>query len=596
MSSSEELREALLNLEKARKREAHERQMAEALVAGLRALLTTEDSNELFQRLFDVMRNPLDFERAFVLIEEEGPAFKAVASSDPLFVDTVWHPKAMFRRVMEGRPTAVFDTQLVEEWRSQPEAVRRTCRSALHFSIQTLARKAIFVCTHSRTAHFSTHHSTLAKRFSALASQALNRLESEARIANLEENLRAKSQIAELNRKLAESEKRLSQARKMEAIGLLAGGVAHDLNNILSGIVTYPELILMDLAQDSPLRRPIETIRDSGVRAAEVVADLLTIARRVATGKEVVNLNSIVKRHLESPEHKELERAHPFLHIETRLDPDLLNMSASPVHIHKTLMNLVTNACEAMNGSGTITLSTTNRYLDDILKGYEEVRRGEYVVLGVADEGAGILPQDLDRIFEPFYTKKVMGRSGTGLGLAVVWNTVQDHDGYVNVLTSERGTVFELYFPVTRENLTAETTRLSLEDYTGHGEKVLVVDDEERQREIACGILNKLGYRVEAVSGGEAAVEYVRQTPVDLIVLDMVMPRGMGGKEAYEEIIKIRPGQRAIIASGYAMTEDVETAQRLGAGQYIRKPYTLEKFGIAVRKELGRKGGIPVKR
>jgi two-component system cell cycle sensor histidine kinase/response regulator CckA len=136
--------------------------------------------------------------------------------------------------------------------------------------------------------------------------------------------------------------------------------------------------------------------------------------------------------------------------------------------------------------------------------------------------------------------------------------------------------------------MAAEETQLSLKDYIGHGEKILVVDDEEKQREIACGILNKLGYRAEAVSGGEAAIAYVKENPVDLIVPDMVMPRGMGGKETYEEIIKIRPGQRAIIASGYAMTKDVETAQQLGAGQYLMKPYTLEKFGIAVKTELER--------
>ena len=150
------------------------------------------------------------------------------------------------------------------------------------------------------------------------------------------------------------------------------------------------------------------------------------------------------------------------------------------------------------------------------------------------------------------------------------------------------GAVCELHFPVTRESLAAEETPLSLQDYTGHGEKILVVDDEERQREIACGILNKLGYRAEAVSGGEAALAYVKENPVDLIVLDMVMPSGMGERETYEEIIKIRPGQRAIIASGYAMNRDVETAQQLGAGQYIKKPYTLEKFGIAVKTELER--------
>jgi PAS domain S-box-containing protein len=385
---------------------------------------------------------------------------------------------------------------------------------------------------------------------------------------------------------LRESEERLSRARKMESLGLMAGGIAHDLNNILSGIVTYPELLLMDLPEESPLRKPIKTIQKSGMRAVDVVADLLTIARGVATGKEVLNLNTIVTEYLGSPEHEELEKTHSFVDFKTELNSQLLNMNSSPTHIKKTLMNLVINASEAIEGSGTVTISTVNRYLDEPLKGYEDVYQGEYVVLSVSDEGRGITPEDLERIFEPFYTKKIMGRSGTGLGLAVVWNTVQDHKGYIDIKSSEKGTAFELYFPVTRDEVTAKREDVPLEDYLGHGEKILVVDDEERQREIACGILTKLGYNAEAVSSGEEAIEYVKEKAVDLIVLDMVMPKGINGRKTYQEIIKIRPGQKAVIASGYAKTKEVEMAQELGAGKYIKKPYTLEKIGVAVKKEL----------
>jgi PAS domain S-box-containing protein len=389
-------------------------------------------------------------------------------------------------------------------------------------------------------------------------------------------------------RKVQALREQLHRAQKMESMGLMAGGVAHDLNNILSGIVSYPELLLMDLPEESPLRKPIETIKESGMRAADVVADLMTIARGVASSKEVLNLNTVVEEYLKSVEHQKLERTHAFVNFKTELEPDLLNMSGSPTHIKKTLMNLVTNASEAIEGSGTVVTSTLNRYLDEPLQGYEDVRMGEYTVLIVSDNGSGILPQDLERIFEPFYTKKVMGRSGTGLGLAVVWNTVQDHNGYVNVNTSEKGTVFELYFPVTREELADKREGVPLEDYQGHGEKILVVDDEERQREIASRMLTKVGYNTEAVSSGEEAIRYVKENPVDLIVLDMVMPKGINGRETYEEIIKIRPGQKAVIASGYAKTKEVDIAQKLGAGKYIKKPYTLEKIGIAVKKELER--------
>jgi len=387
-------------------------------------------------------------------------------------------------------------------------------------------------------------------------------------------------------KKRIELENKLHRSKKMESLGLMAGGVAHDLNNILSGIVSYPELLLMDLPEDSPLRKPIKTIQESGMRAADVVEDLLTIARGVATGKEVLNLNSIVTEYFESAELQKLKGIYAFVDIKVELDLDLLNMSGSSTHIKKTLMNLVTNASEAIEGSGTVTISTRNRYLDEPLKGYEDVHQGEYAVLSVSDEGSGISPEDLERIFEPFYTKKVMGRSGTGLGLAVVWNTVQDHNGYIDVKSSKKGTVFELYFPVTRKAVADEEEKVFLKDYLGHGEKILVVDDEERQREIACGMLTRLGYNAGSVSSGEEAIEYVKENPVDLIVLDMVMPKGINGRETYEEIIKIRPGQKAIIASGYAKTKEVDTAQQLGAGKYVKKPYTLEKIGVAVKEEL----------
>jgi len=181
-----------------------------------------------------------------------------------------------------------------------------------------------------------------------------------------------------------------------------------------------------------------------------------------------------------------------------------------------------------------------------------------------------------------------MERSGTGLGLAVVWNTVQDHKGYIDVKSSEKGTVFELYFPVTRDQITEDKENVPAAEYQGHGEKILVVDDEENQREIACGMLTKLDYKAEAVSSGQEAIKYVKENPVDLIVLDMVMPKGINGRDTYEEIIKIRPRQKAIIASGYAKTKEVDMAQKLGAGKYIKKPYTLEKVGLAVKEELGK--------
>jgi len=385
---------------------------------------------------------------------------------------------------------------------------------------------------------------------------------------------------------LWESEEKLARSKKMESLGLLAGGVAHDLNNVLSGIVSYPELILLDLPEDSKFRKPIETIQESGHRAAAIVQDLLTVARGVATTKEVLNLNDLVGDYLHSPEFNKLKQFHSSATVKTNFDTDLFNISGSHVHIRKVVMNLVSNASEAIEGSGNVNISTINRYIDRPLRGYDDVNIGEYVVLSVSDDGSGISPDDLERIFEPFYTKKVMGRSGTGLGLAVVWNTVQDHKGYIDVTTDENGTTFELYFPITRDEISDKVLSIPIKDYKGNGETILIVDDVESQREISCKMLDTLGYNTKAVSSGEEAVEYLKENTVDLILLDMIMDPGINGRETYERIIKIHPKQKAVIVSGFAETDEVRAAQKSGAGQYIKKPVTLEKIGLAVKEEL----------
>jgi len=387
---------------------------------------------------------------------------------------------------------------------------------------------------------------------------------------------------------LRESEEKLLRSKKMESLGLLAGGVAHDLNNVLAGIVSYPELLLMDLPEDSNLRKPIETMQESGRRAAAIVQDLLTIAKGVAITKGPLYLNDLVRDYINSPEFKKLKSFYSTVTVKTNLDKDLLNINGSHVHIRKVVMNLVSNASEAIEGSGIVTISTMNRYVARPLREYDDVNTGEYVVLSVSDDGSGISSDDLERIFEPFYTKKIMGRTGTGLGLAVVWNTIQDHRGYIDVTSDENGTIFELYFPITRDEISGKDLSLPIKEYKGNGEMILVVDDVESQREISCKMLDTLGYSTEAVSSGEEAIEYLKEHTVDLILLDMIMDRGINGRETYEGILKINPNQKAIIVSGYAETAEVKEAQKLGAGKYINKPLTLEKIGIAVKEELGK--------
>ena len=387
---------------------------------------------------------------------------------------------------------------------------------------------------------------------------------------------------------LWESEEKLARSKKMESLGLLAGGVAHDLNNILSGMVAYPELLLMDLPLDSKLREPIEVIQDSGHRAVAIVQDLLTVARGVAIIKEPLNLSEVVADYLHSPECKKLQQLHPTVSITTDLDEELLNINGSAVHIRKVVMNLVANATEAAAGGGQVAISTDNRYMDRPLRGYDDVTVGEYVVLTVSDDGPGIEPDDLQRIFEPFYTKKFMGRSGTGLGLAVVWNTVQDHKGYIDVTSGESGTTFELYFPMTRDEISEKHLSVPFDDYKGNGETVLVIDDVESQREITCRMLHTLGYQTKVACSGEEAVAYLQKNSVDLLLLDMIMDPGINGRETYERIIKIHPNQKAIIISGFAETDEVKKTQKLGAGKYIKKPFGLSRIGLAVKEELAK--------
>jgi PAS domain S-box-containing protein len=389
-------------------------------------------------------------------------------------------------------------------------------------------------------------------------------------------------------------EVRVQRMEKMEALGTLAGGVAHDLNNILSGIVGYPDLILAELPGDSPLRESILAIKRSGQKASALVQDLMMVARRGMVSTEVVNWNSLISDYMKSPEHEKIQSLHPHVGFEVLLESDLLPMKGSRVHLSNTLMNLLSNAAEAMPESGGIvTILTRNHYLKRPVKGYDAVKEGDYVVLEISDTGRGISPEVIGRIFEPFYTRKVTGRSGTGLGLAVVWGTVKDHGGYIDVQSEEgTGTKFTLYFPVTMEASTLDQSQITFVDYMGKGETILVIESVKEERELLVAMLNKLNYRVISVSSAEAAIETVETWQPDLIILDMLIEPGMDGLETYRRILKLRPGQKAIIASG-SETERVRQALDLGAGAFVEKPYAMAKIAEVVRRELDKCSRTP---
>ncbi|WP_163335700.1 ATP-binding protein [Desulfopila sp. IMCC35008] len=386
-----------------------------------------------------------------------------------------------------------------------------------------------------------------------------------------------------------EVQQKLAHAQKMEAIGTLADGVAHDLNNILSGVVSYPDLLLMQLEEDSPLRKPIKTIRSSGKKAAAIVQDLLPLARRGVKVEDNIELGAIITSYMESPEYRELLNNHPGVTINFSQSDNEYTMVGSPVHLSKTVMNLVANSVEAIQEPGTVDITLEHKYLSRRPPGFENWQAGNYICLTVADTGIGIEKQYLDRIYEPFYSRKVMGKSGTGLGMAVVWGSVEDHRGYITVeSTVGEGTSFSLFFPASRppQSPVSEVITQPGKQYRGNGQSILVVDDSRQQRQIATEILTHLGYKETSANGGEEAIRYLKANYVDLVILDMLMEPGINGLETYKHILEFRPGQKAIIASGYSNSDPVQEARVLGISEYVEKPYTVTRIGKAVHRIL----------
>lgn len=392
--------------------------------------------------------------------------------------------------------------------------------------------------------------------------------------------------------KKAEEEKlkmqqHLQQAQKMEAVGILAGGVAHDLNNILSGIVSYPDLLLATLPDDSDLRKPLETMQTAGRKAAAIVRDLLTLARRGIRVEEEIDLGGLVREYLKSAECAALLRSHENVRIvpPTVEVPQLV--TGSSVHLSNILMNIVVNAAEAMPEGGTITISLDQVSLDTQPEGFLAWRAGKYVRLTVSDTGIGIPEEFQGHVFDPFFSRKRVGSSGTGLGLAIVWGTVMDHNGFITLDSAQdKGTAFHIFLPMRDNQTESNLGKRSQEPVRGQGQSVLVVDDIDNQRQIATEILTYLGYAVSSVESGEAAVRFLMKRPVDLVLLDMIMPPGIDGLETYKRILEIRPGQKALIVSGYSQVDRIDEARRLGLDQYLSKPYTLLNISEAVHKAL----------
>lgn len=382
-------------------------------------------------------------------------------------------------------------------------------------------------------------------------------------------------------------EEKLARSQKMEALGLLAGGVAHDLNNVMFGLVSYPDYLMSKVSPQDPIYRSLADICDSGRKAAAIVDELLTLARRGVPSTQVLDLNEVIEEVLNSAQFCKLNGFQTDVRIVPMISNTPLVVKGSPLHLKKIAMNLVSNAAEALPEGGRVIISTANCNVDQPIRGYSDVARGKYALLQVEDNGIGIDEKDMPHIFEPFYTKKIMGRSGTGLGMAVVWGAVQDHNGFIDVQSTKGiGTVIRVYLPISAEPLCRPVHPLPTRDYRGNGESILIIDDQREQRDFGAEILTDLGYIVQTVESGEAAVDFFRKQTVDLILLDMIMAPGMDGLETYQRILELHPGQKAIIVSGFSESERVKSARNLGASAYVRKPYVIEELGVAIRSAL----------
>ena len=389
------------------------------------------------------------------------------------------------------------------------------------------------------------------------------------------------------DRKRAEEERvtfeaQLQQAHKMESIGTLAGGIAHDFNNILGIILGNTELAMDDVSEWNPARINLEEARTAIFRARDVVRQLLSFARKTKLEKKPINLKPIIKESL-----KLMRSSIPTsIEIRQNIPKDIDTILADPTQIHQVLINLCTNADHAMPDGGIIAVTLKNVKLnEDTAAKYPELNPGCYVNLTVSDTGHGISQEEIDRIFDPYFTTKEVGK-GTGMGLAVVHGIVKGHNGTIAVKSEPgKGTTFSICFPVVEKEAFVETEN-DEKPSTGD-ERILFIDDEELIVKLGRKMLERLGYKVEAMASPIEALEMFRSQPdqFDLVITDLTMPK-MTGDKLVKEILNIRSDLPIILCTGFSEKIDEKKAREIGAADYIEKPLDKHDFAFKVRKVL----------
>ncbi len=379
-------------------------------------------------------------------------------------------------------------------------------------------------------------------------------------------------------------QKQLQHAQKMEAIGTLAGGIAHDFSNLLQGIQSCAELLMMGKKDRDPEYDRLSDIFETAARGGQLVQQLLTFSRKVESRKQTVCLNREVLR-LKAI----LERILPkMVEIKLQLSDDLNGIHADPVQLEQILMNLAVNAKDAMPDGGTLKFHSSNILIDEKFCMLQpEAVPGEYVLLEVSDTGCGMDPKTLHCIFEPFFTTKAIG-GGTGLGLAMVYGLVKSHNGLITCSSQPgRGTAFKIYLPACVQKQIV-VPQAANETARGGLESILFVEDDPVILSSCAQLLTKAGYTVFSARQGESALEiYAKERQrIDLVILDLIIP-GMGGEKCFNELLKIDPRVRILITSGFACDDRVAQMLELGARGFIEKPYKQESLLNAIRAALG---------
>ena len=375
----------------------------------------------------------------------------------------------------------------------------------------------------------------------------------------------------------------LVQAEKMAAVGQLAGGIAHDLNNQLTPIRGYLDMLLMQVPSTDPVYLLLEEANQAAVRCAEVVQRLVSFSKRSTQKKAALDTAGFLKSFKVF-----LAGFLPStIQVSADWEPDLWLIHGNETELHTVLVNLAANARDAMPDGGKLALDAKNITMSEHTVG-PEVYSGDYVVISVRDTGVGMFPETVKRIFEPFFSTKPKDK-GTGLGLAMVFNVVQDHKGWIDVSSEVGvGTVFQLYLPRQTGGAQPHQKEARLKEALPRGtETVLFADDEEKLRKLGKVFLEKLGYRVILASDGKEAVEIYRsrKNEIDALILDMTMPH-LTGRQTLQKILSINPTAKIILASGYTNEGIVEEFIHEGAKDFIQKPFTILPFAKALRKAL----------